>query len=445
MVALNGQAQGPAPTKNNKMYSEKKKHSRGVALLMVLATLSVLSAVVVEFAYHSNVTYNLALNDLDRTQAYYLAQSGLSFSKLVLKFDKEVQKIAKDAHGKTGKDVMVPALYEMIPIDTALFRAASGLSAAQEEEGPPQEDLSEEGGGEAAGGLGLIDLSGAEEFLDFPGDFSVEISSEDSKLNLNAFYNMSPKQKSYDRLKSTLYHLLATPEFEGLFEDRYRGAKDLAQNIVDYIDKDDVYNEADGQERGREGGSAGDTSMKNGKFISVEELTLVPGMTDAVFQKLKNYVTAYGADEKVWVCRAEEPLVRALILAYTDNNPKMEPIRDDNEEMLSKATEVVLASCPNTANMSLELDRLLGVSGDTGDLADNSTNTNSRGSNTSGNPAAARNSTSQNFSELVKDSGVIYTVVGVGTVGESEVRLKTILDTSNSNPRQWKELYWRVE
>ena len=36
----------------------RQRRSRGIALLMVLATLAVLSGVVVEFAYNSNVTYN---------------------------------------------------------------------------------------------------------------------------------------------------------------------------------------------------------------------------------------------------------------------------------------------------------------------------------------------------------------------------------------------------
>lgn len=432
------------------MVSKVKKHhssqpvrrslrQKGVALLMVLATLSVLSAVVVEFAYHSNVTYNLAINDLDRTQAYYLAQSGLNFSKLVLKFDKEVQKVAKDASKNAGQEVVVPPLYEMIPIDTALFRAASEFGALG-----GTSEAGEEGEEESSSQLGLIDLSGAEEFLDFQGDFAAQIREEDAKLNLNAFYNMPVTGGKYDRFKATLYHLLATPEFAGMFDDRYRGAKELAQNIVDFIDKDEVYNELEGQERGREANTTGAESLKNAKLLSVEELALVPGMSEPVFQKLKNYVTAYGSDEKVWVCRAEEPLVRALILAYTDNNPKMEPIKDDNEELLSKATELVLANCPSVDNMGTELDKLFGAN------TEGSTNTGSTGSNTTGGNnttgnSGQQNTASQSFSDLVKDTGSIYTVVGIGTVGESEVKLKSVLDISNSNPRQWKEIYWRVE
>ncbi|KAB2841571.1 hypothetical protein F9K50_03695 [bacterium] len=51
-----------------------RRSARGIALLMVLASLAILSSLVVEFAYNSNVTYNLALNQKDRVQAYYLAE-----------------------------------------------------------------------------------------------------------------------------------------------------------------------------------------------------------------------------------------------------------------------------------------------------------------------------------------------------------------------------------
>lgn len=439
----------------------KKLKDKGVALLMVLATLALLSGVVVEFAYNSNVTYNLAMNDLDRVQAYYLAQSGINFSKLILKFDKEAQKVAKDASKKMNKEIQIQPLYEMIPINTALFRAMAGMTEGEGGEkavGGPAEEEGGEGAEEKAEepsaleqGMNLIDTKGTQDFLQFNGDFSAEIQLEDAKINLNQFYGLNPKtdKNKYDRLKSTLYHLLVTEEFKGMFEDRYRGAKELAQNIADFIDKDEVRNEPGGEERGRElvGGQA-DTFMKNGKLLSVEELVLVPGMTDDIFQKLKPYVTLYGPDEKIYICRAQEPLVRALIIAYTENNPKMEPLSDDNEELLTKASEALFANCPSTANMSKELDLVLGVTPDSpseGTQTGNTSTRSQRGQTTQGSQGNEANSTSQNFTDLVKDSGTIYSVVGIGTVGESEVKLKTVLDTAKNRPQEWPTFYWRVE
>ncbi len=425
------------------------RRQRGVALLMVLAGLALMSGLVVEFAYNSNVTYNLAMNELDRVQAYYLAQSGINFSKLILKFDKEAQKVAKEASKKMGRDIQIQPLYEMIPINTTLFRSLSGLSEASEEGGTDSGGETDGEGGEEPSsleqGMNLIDSKGMKDFLNFRGDFSAEVEMEDSKLNLNIFYNLSPKQKSYDRIKSTLYHILASEAFSGLFEDRYRGAQELAQNIVDFIDKDEVHNDPGGEERGREV-VRGDAKsvMKNAKLLSLEELLLIPGMTDAVFQKLKEFVTIYGSDEKIYICRSKDPLARALIIAYSENNPRMEPIKDDNEELLTKVTDAVFGMCPATGSMEQAINEVLGLGPEDADEPSSTTSTATKeGSTTQQN--TGQNSASQGFQELVKEDGNIYTIVGTGIVGESEVKLKTVVDTSSGNSRQWKEIYWRVE
>lgn len=431
-----------------------KIKQRGVALLMVLASLAVLTGVVVEFAYNSNVTYNLAMNDLDRVQAYYLAQSGIQFSKLILKFDKEAQKVAKDASKKMGRPIQIQPLYEMIPINTALFRSMAGLSGdLSPEEGaeePAEAEESEESGLDQPSaleqGMNIIDNKGMEEFLNFRGDFSAEVQMEDTKINLNQFHNLSPKQKTYDRLKSTLYHVLASEAFAGMFADRYRDAQELAQNIVDFIDKDEVHNEPGGEERGREvvRGDA-QTFMKNAKLITLEELMLVPGMTDDIFQKLKNYVTVYGTDEKIYICRAEDPVARALLIAYSENNPRMEPIKDDNEELLTKLTDAVFGMCPATANMEQAINEVMGINPESEENEPTSTTSTATKEGSTTQQNQAKNSASQGFPDLVKEEGSVYTITGIGTVGESEVRLKTVVNTSGNNSREWKEFYWRVE
>jgi general secretion pathway protein K len=430
------------------MLKPRRKNS-GIALLMVLASLAIMSSLIVEFAYNSNVTYNLALNEKDRLQAYYLAESGLNFSKLILKFDKEARKLAGEASSKLGKTIQIQPLYEMIPLNSEVLR---GL--AQQEGGTPGD-----GGGESAeapagtpsasGGpaqsLGGFNLKGAESFLSFEGNFSSEITEEEAKLNLNAFFSLSPTQKSYDRLKNTLYHLLLSDDFKGLFEDRFRGAKDLAQNIADYIDKDDSQNEIGGQDRGREGvGANGLVKMKNGKLLTLEELTMVPGMTEEIFQKLKPYVTIYSPDEKIYVCRAKDPLVKAMIIAYSETNPdKMEPIREDNTDLLTKATDAVLNSCPDTQAMANEVDKALGVTQPGSESTSSTSSTTTLTGATSGTPGTTPSGAS--FSDMVKNENKIFTVIGIGTVGETEVRLKTVLDTSSPNPNRWTQLYWRVE
>jgi type II secretory pathway component PulK len=419
---------------------------------MVLASLALLSGVVVEFAYNSNVTYNLAMNEKERAQAYYLAQSGLAFTKLVIKYDKEARRLASQASSRLGRNFQVEPLYTMIPISSELLRgmatmgapAATGEAEGGEGETAPPPD-------EKAQALSAFNLQESE-FLKFEGDFSSEVIEENTKINLNVFLTLSPTDAAYDRVKSILYHLLLTDEFKGLFEDRFRGAKELVQNIADYIDRDDAQNEVGGQERGREGvgAAAGQIKMKNGKLLSVEELMVVPGMTEDIFQKLKNYVTVYGADEKIYACRAQEPVIKSLILAYSEANPdRMEPLKDDNVELLTQAYDAVLNSCPDLQAMANELDRALGATAGTGSsgttatpgptssLTGSTTNRGTTGTGTTG--------TTNTFNSMLRNDNTIFSLIGIGTVGDTQVKIKTVLDTSNSNANRWQTLYWRVE
>ncbi|MFO1462564.1 MAG: type II secretion system protein GspK [bacterium] len=425
------------------------RSARGIALLMVLASLAILSSLIVEFAYNSNVTYNLALNEKDRLQAYYLAESALNFSKLILKFDKEARKLAGEASNKLGRNIQIQPLYEMIPLNSEILRGITQAEGGGEAAEGGEEGAAASPGANPAQALGGFNLKGAESFLAFEGNFSSEISEEDAKLNVNAFFSILPTNKNYERLKSTLYHLLLSDDFKGLFEDRFRGAKELAQNIADYVDRDDSQNEAGGQDRGREGvGSGTQVKMKNGKLLSLEELSQVPGMTEEIFQKLKPYVTIYGADEKIFLCRAKDPLVKAVILAYTESDPdKMEPLRDDNTELLTKATDAVLNSCPDTQAMANELDKALGVAQPGSETAPSGSGGKSGSTTTltgATSPAAA-GAVPNSFANMIKSENKIFTVIGIGTVGETEVRLKTVLDTSSPNPNRWPVLYWRVE
>lgn len=426
----------------------RQRRSRGIALLMVLASLAVLSGVIVEFAYNSNVTYNLAMNEKERAQAYYLAQSGLAFTKLVLKYDKEARRLASQASSRLGKNFQIEPLYVMIPISSELLRgmATMGAPAAtadgEGEEGAPPD--------EKAQALSAFNLQESE-FLKFEGDFASEVIEENTKINLNVFLTLAPTDVAYDRVKSILYHLLLTDEFKGLFEDRYRGAKDLVQNIADYIDRDDAQNEVGGQERGREGvgAAAGQIKMKNGKLLSIEELMLVPGMTEEIFQKLKNYVTVYGTDDKIYACRAQEPVIKSLILAYTEANPdRMEPLKDENVELLTQAYDAVLNSCPDLQGMANELDRALGATAGTGSSGTTATpgpTSSLTGSTTSRGTTGTGTTSSNTFNSMLRNDNTIFSVIGIGTVGDTQVKIKAVLDTSNSNANRWQTLYWRVE
>ncbi|HEX5034790.1 MAG TPA: hypothetical protein VFW62_09935, partial [bacterium] len=177
----------------------RQRRARGIALLMVLASLALLSGVVVEFAYNSNVTYNLAMNEKERTQAYYLAQSGLAFTKLVIKYDKEARRLASQASSRLGRNFQVEPLYVMIPISSELLRGMASMSNPAASPGGGEEGEGEEAPppDEKAQALGAFNLQNSD-FLNFEGDFSSEVIEENTKINLNAFLSLAPTDAAYD-------------------------------------------------------------------------------------------------------------------------------------------------------------------------------------------------------------------------------------------------------
>ncbi|MGZ6143148.1 MAG: hypothetical protein ACXWLM_07405, partial [Myxococcales bacterium] len=66
---------------------------RGVALILVLTTIAILTAVGVDFSYSSRVSLKLAENLRDETRAYYLARSAVNLSRLLLHFQKQVDQM----------------------------------------------------------------------------------------------------------------------------------------------------------------------------------------------------------------------------------------------------------------------------------------------------------------------------------------------------------------
>ncbi len=67
--------------------NRKKRHDRGVALIIVLLVTALLIALVFEFAYGTRVSMRSAVNFRDNQRAYYLARSCVNGIALLLKYD----------------------------------------------------------------------------------------------------------------------------------------------------------------------------------------------------------------------------------------------------------------------------------------------------------------------------------------------------------------------
>ncbi|MBI3535392.1 MAG: hypothetical protein HY072_07930, partial [Deltaproteobacteria bacterium] len=87
---------------------KNRKHQTGIALFMVLAAMSVLSVLVTEFSYVSQVNQRIAYDSLDQLKAHYLAKSALKLSLLRLKAYQNVNGLFNPSGGSAGAIPAVP-------------------------------------------------------------------------------------------------------------------------------------------------------------------------------------------------------------------------------------------------------------------------------------------------------------------------------------------------
>lgn len=417
-----------------------RRNERGVAILLVMSTVFVLAAVMVEFAFRANVSYHLAENHAEQLQAYYLARSSVELSKLIIKFDKDVEKRLKG----TSLELPSTPLYKSFPLSSALLRAGLGEDVEvpeDEDQALPQDDEDVDGTSDIDQAMADADISSeslsvlqnkeAKEFLSFTGDFALNISEVESRMDLNVFFALDKSQPDYDPRKRWLLSLFKLEPFKAYFDrkdDATLGAT-LVNRIADWVDQNEVIDELGGVQRGSENDVYRSVEYlpKNGKLTTVDELGLIPLVTPELLQMLAPYVSIYDRSHQFNACLADETLVRAFIVMYSESNPCLTPIDPErNEDVLDTLTTTFLGGCPKPEEMVRLLDEAMGL-----------------GIGGVGNTKNAECSIFK-LASLLTETHRVFEVVGVGTVGETSVKIQTVLDTTDDNPSKWKTEFFRV-
>src|SRR3989339_1069782 len=96
-------------------------NKKGAAIILVLAAIMLLTVVCLDMFDDSLVSHQLAQNYRARTQAYYLAKSGVNFSKMLLFYNKQVE--SELTKKKTSLQALgYEPLYKMIPLSSEALR-----------------------------------------------------------------------------------------------------------------------------------------------------------------------------------------------------------------------------------------------------------------------------------------------------------------------------------
>ena len=299
----------------------RRTNQRGIAMLMVITTLMFLVVLVTEIAYSSRVRFLKTAHSRDEIAADYLAQSGIAIYRLILVANKQLGESMGDTmSGMAPGFNFGDALWQMVPaINTGLLRMffVSGGSVDDDElQDFAEQGLTEEQRDESRESSRFSDKS----FLDFDGDFAAEIGDEDRKINVNRLGKSCDgvctlATLQLDPIAIQLYGLMSGEAHDQWFYDRDIERWELIADMADWIDQDTNRIWRGGYEDNLYNSLDSPYLSKNARFDTKEEIRLVEGWQDDVYERFGDEVTVFGAG-KININTASDDMLKGLFKAY---------------------------------------------------------------------------------------------------------------------------------
>ncbi len=335
-----------------KTSPRSRKTERGVALLLVLVGIAVLSLVANEVRYNSMVELRLATNQRDELRAHYLARSGIGMSRLMLRFQKQIDQMpipnfsgmlqgilgsnpalagllggaggagalagalggaggaagalgGAGAAGAPGMSTASIQLWRMAKIDCHMLEGMvpevtekGGIMAAPKNKKFEFDDENPELGKEMQ----------AKKFGSFTGCFDTVITDEEERINLN---KLDGTQLVAGVTAGQLVTTLNDKRYEFLFEKEDANrlkipANEIIIGMKDWIDEDesgaslnlpsiliDPFQRGFSDENGGYSNYETRYRAKNARFDSLDEVFLVHGVNDRFMAAFKDKFTVY--------------------------------------------------------------------------------------------------------------------------------------------------------
>lgn len=241
-------------------------NNRGMALIMAVTSVLLISYLAMEVSYDSLVEYNVNVNSLNRLKAYYAARAGVDLSLLRVKTFQQAQ--AQFGKQLGGQSEMLDQIWKMpfawpVPM-------------------PPE--------------LNSVDKDSIETTLKesiMDASYVVTIEDEGSKLDLGDL--VSPSKALQE---STRRRLL------DMFQNKLKNDEEFQRKYGSFRFEELVGAIADWQSNLRSSVSGGDKRQgyrdypegfpPNRGFRTVQELRLVPGMNEEFYELLEPNITIYG-------------------------------------------------------------------------------------------------------------------------------------------------------
>jgi general secretion pathway protein K len=310
-----------------------KEGKRGMALLLVLTSIAVLTAVAVEFSYDTRIDSTLAAHGRDELRAYYMARSATNLSRLLLHFQGQIDRQGAQLGQLMGGGAAPKIrLWEALPIESSAINLFVGSIS-----GPPPEDIPQAPlaprPGEAVAAAGL------QSFGSYEGGFSAGITDEEAKINLNKLNNPGLRGTI---AAQQLMLVWDDPRWDFLFDEetshreRYT-REELLLHIRDWIDEDESGSALDrisgeivpsaSDEAGRYTRYRPTYEPKNALFDTLDEVFLVAGVGDRLMAAFSDRLTVYPDINSKLNINTNDPMqqyINILAAAEQPDNPLLQ-------------------------------------------------------------------------------------------------------------------------
>jgi len=294
----------------------RRAKQKGAALLTVLIAMMIITIMLFEFQYSAMVERKLAYNELNQLQALHLAKAGARIGLLRVALFARLRRSPALKNVGGGIDV-TPYLEQVWKLPLPPF--------------PPTQGTVQK--------LNTQDKNAAEKVMEQTkvedGQYTHVITSESNKINLNFLQvpaNLRSERITFSDSPKSLFEYVGKT-LVNLLENFIRDSEDPYQEFPNLKPDELVFNLMDWVNPGSFSfaGGAKDSfyeqqkppyKAKRGRFFTIEELKLVKGIDDHMYEKLKPLVTVYSYDGKININTASSNVLRALYKDFTEDDMK---------------------------------------------------------------------------------------------------------------------------
>ena len=352
-----------------KPRSAKRRAERGVALLLVLVGLAVLALLAQENRYNAVVEQRMATNARDEMRAHYLAKSGIGLSRLVLRFQKQMDAIqipnimgmlgpllgglGGGAPGAPGANPLGGAAgAQPQSMSIQLWRMAK-IDCHMLQQMVPEEDPKKGGLGPKPSSSKKFDFDDenpdlaasqkSRKFGGFEGCFDTVITDEEERINLN---KLDQTAFSAQVILSQLMSTLNDKKYEFLFEkEDSNRVKATPQDVIiamrDWVDEDEVGSSLNFSGQGEpfmRGFSDENYNYdkfdpryraKNARFDSLDELYMVHGVNDRFMAAFRDKLTVYPDINSRMNINTDDPVLLELAIRTIADPTRPDPRLSD--------------------------------------------------------------------------------------------------------------------